>query len=76
LAARQRVRRALEKVGPELSGILVDECCFLKRLEDVERDRNWPARSAKIILSLGLARLARHYGYSDCAEGRELRRTG
>jgi hypothetical protein len=76
LAARQRVRRALEKVGPELSGILVDVCCFLKRLEDVERDRNWPACSAKIILSLGLARLARHYGYSDCAEGRELRRTG
>lgn len=69
MAARQRVRNALDRVGPELSGVLLDVCCFLKRLEDVERDRKWPARSAKVILGLGLERLASHYGYSDTAKG-------
>jgi len=68
LGARIRVDNALEAIGPELAGPLVDVCCFLKGIEQVEAERGWPARSAKLILKTALAALCRHY------EPRETRR--
>lgn len=69
LASRQRVRLAMDACGPEFAGLLMDVCCFLRGLEDVERERGWPPRSAKIVLQLALDRLARHYGFLREATG-------
>ena len=60
-AARARVNAAVSAIGPELSGVALDVCCFAKGLETVEWERQWPARSAKLLLRAALMALARHY---------------
>jgi len=65
IGARSKVRAALTAVGPELAGVLLDICCFLKGVEQVERERHWPARSGKTILGLALSSLQRHYAGAE-----------
>jgi Domain of unknown function (DUF6456) len=65
LAARDRLHHALEAVGPELSGILLQVCCLTSGLEAAELRLNLPRRAGKAVLQLALTRLARHYGFKS-----------
>jgi hypothetical protein len=62
IAAKERVMHALDEVGPEVGGILIDICCELKGLEEAEKANGWPQRAGKVVLQIALTRLARHYG--------------
>ncbi len=63
LAARENVHRALQAVGPELSGMLLSICCMSSGLEQAELKLELPKRAGKAVLQLALTRLARHYGF-------------
>lgn len=62
LAAKQRFTAAMRAVGPGLNDLLFDVCCHLRGLEEAERAKGWPVRSAKVVLVIALERLADHYG--------------
>lgn len=67
-AARERVRRGLTAVGPRLANVLVDVCCHMKGLEDIERAHGMPQRAGHYVLGLALDALARHYGLLPLAD--------
>ena len=73
LAARQRVRAAINEVGSDLSDILLDICCFQLGLSDAEKARGWPRRSGKLILQIALDRLAAHYGMGKAEQSTHRR---
>jgi Domain of unknown function (DUF6456) len=76
LAARQRLDKAIGALGPELSGVAIDICCYLKGLEQVEMERQWPVRSGKLMLKTALAVLARHYDPPVAARRQGIRHWG
>lgn len=70
LHARRLLDGLAGKVPRDCWSILVDICGFDKGLQDIEMERNWPRRSAKLVLRIGLDQLATIMGLSEFAEGK------
>lgn len=73
--ARQRLGRMAATMPGDCWGVLIDICGYEKGLQLVEMERNWPRRSAKLVLRIGLEHLAMSLGLSPVAEGSESGRT-
>lgn len=70
--ARRDVASIYRLLPRDCAGVVIDVCGLLKGLQEVERERAWPRRSAKLVLRIGLEELAHHYGLAPFAR----RRTG
>lgn len=74
-ADARRALAELHRVMPaDCAGVVLDVCAFLKGLQQVESERGWPRRSAKLVLRIGLDQLAAHYGLAPAAVGAPTRR--
>lgn len=59
--AHQRLKDALEGLGPDLGDIALRCCCLGEGVETAEKRMGWSARSGKIVLRIALRRLVMHY---------------
>ena len=62
------IHRALPR---DCAEVVLDVCGLEKGLQQVETERAWPRRSAKLVLRIGLDRLAEVWGIGAVAVGRE-----
>lgn len=71
-ADARRALNALWRVLPaDCAGVVMDVCVMEKGLQQVEQDRHWPRRSAKLVLRIGLEQLAGHFELAPVAAGPE-----
>jgi hypothetical protein len=61
IGAKARVDAALAHAGQGLADVLTRTVCLGEGLETAERAMGWPARAGKVVLCLGLDRVADYY---------------
>ena len=71
LDARRMLDDMSRRLPADCAGVVLDVCGLLKGLQEVELERGWPRRSAKLVLRIGLEQLAQHYGMAGEAHGPE-----
>ena len=72
--ARRQLAQIHDVLPRDCAGVVMDVCGLLKGLQLVEAERGWPRRSAKLVLRIGLDRLAEVWGIGTVAVGSESRK--
>lgn len=72
--ARKRLNMLARTLPPDCWTVLTDICAFDKGLQQVESERGWPRRGAKLVLRIGLEQLCASFGLSAEAEGADRHR--
>ena len=67
--ARKRLAGLAGRMPRECWGALVDVCLYGKGLQQIESERGWPRRSAKLVLRIGLDQAAMVLGITSEAVG-------
>jgi hypothetical protein len=67
--ARKTLAGLMRALPPDCADVVLDVCGLLKGLQQVESERGWPRRSAKLVLRIGLDQAARHFGLGAEAVG-------
>jgi len=70
LHARRLLDGLAGKMPRDCWSVLVDICGFDKGLQEIEMERSWPRRSAKLVLRIALDQLVAIMGLSEFAEGK------
>lgn len=68
--ARKAVAGIHQLLPRDCAEVVLDVCGLEKGLQQVETERGWPRRSAKLVLRIGLDRLAEVWGIGTVAVGR------
>ncbi|WIY53644.1 DUF6456 domain-containing protein [Devosia sp. YIM 151766] len=70
IEARRLLNALARRMPRDCWDMLTDICGFDKGLQQIELDRGWPRRSAKLVLRIGLEQLAVIMGLTELAAGR------
>jgi hypothetical protein len=72
--ARKMLADLMRRLPRECADVVIDVCGLGKGLQQIETERGWPRRSAKLVLRIGLECAAEHFGLGEAATGRETGR--
>ncbi|MCF4097913.1 DUF6456 domain-containing protein [Maritalea mediterranea] len=74
--ARKQLAQLYQLLPTDCMNVLVDICGFAKGLQEIEASRNWPRRSAKLVVKIGLDQLGAIWGIGDLAPQGRMRGNG